>query len=145
MPYTTLAGSPQDELLRISGSTGNPVQNISGAGTTYGPAAYVGADRLIQARLLIGGTVTGTNPTLDVTLEACSDAAGTGATTIATFAQKTATEAGAVGIAPAAPPVAAGILPASKPYLRAKFVAGGTTPVFNGVAVLLDPVLGGTP
>lgn len=135
MPVRT--GSVQDELLRLSGSTNNPFETITTNGN--GTPVYIGPDRMLACRLIIAGAVTGTGPTLDVALQICSDAAGTGAVEVARFPQQTASHATATG-ALAEPPTVPVRTTAAKPFLRIVKTVGGTTPSFGSVAVLHEPV-----
>lgn len=131
-----IGGSVQDELLRLSGSTNNPQQTLTA--TVNGPAVYYGPERMFDFRLLVGGTVAGTNPTLDVKIQASADGVSSW-TDVATFAQITATQLGATGSL-SEPPHALVRVPSAKPYLRAVFTVGGTTPSFGGVALLHSPL-----
>lgn len=133
MPRTN---SVQDELLRVSGSTDNPKQNVTANANTT--PVYVGPDRRVAYRLMVTGTVTGTSPTLDAAVQICSDASGTGAQTVASFPQQTASMATATG-ALANPPTVVAVTTTAKPYVRIAFTVGGTSPVFNGVQVLHEP------
>lgn len=129
-----IGGSIPDALLYLTGAGSNePFETVSATKTT--PYAYYGADRLISLRLL-ANAVTG-SPTMDVTIKAASDSAGTGATTIATFSQVTASQLTAVGNL-ASPPRQAGRTPASKPYVAATLTFGGTGSIT--MALVPDPL-----
>jgi hypothetical protein len=129
-----IGGSVQDELLRLTGTTGQPFENISANGN--GSGVYFGADRLVEFRLLIAGAVTGTTPTLDIKIQDSADNSSF-ADIGAAFPQQTATEATVVGNL-VAPPRLAVRTKVGRPYLRIVKTLGGTTPVFNSVAVLHD-------
>lgn len=131
-------GSVQDELQRLTGSTNDPQEIIT---TSHADTpVYFGPDRAVQCRLQIAGAVTGTNPTLLGEVQICSDAAGTGAVTVATFPEQIASHAAAIGSLAADPTVIARTT-AAKPYVRMNWTIGGTsTPTFNAVQVLTDPV-----
>ena len=137
-----IGGSVQDELLRPTGSTNEFTETVTATGN--GAAFYVGADRLVVFRLLVGGTVAGTNPTLDVKFQHSADGTSGWTDTGVAFSQVTASQATATG-ALAEPPRAAVYTPAGRPYLRVVKTVGGTNPSFGGVAVVLDPVYATSP
>src|SRR5688572_24919221 len=120
MPVHT--GSVQDELQRLTGSTNNPFETVTASGN--GTPVYFGPDRAVQCRLVIAGAVTGTDETLDVKIQRCSDTAGTGAEDVAVFPQQTATHAAATGSL-AEQPTAIARTTAAKPYLRVVKTIGG--------------------
>jgi hypothetical protein len=131
-----------DELLRVSGSTGNPRQTFTGAGATNGTGVYVGANRLVLSELRIGGAVTGTSPTMDVKYQSSAD----GTTSFvdipgAAHAQQTATQASESTVAH--PDVIAFRVPNGRPYVRSVVTLGGTSPVFTTVSLNLLPPVGG--
>lgn len=131
-----IGGSVQDELLRLGGSTNDPTQTLT---ATFNSApAFFGPDVMFDFRLLVVGTVSGTNPTLDVKIQASADGVSS-FTDVGIFSQITATQLGATGSL-AEPPHAIVRVPALKPYLRAVFTVGGTTPSFGGVSLLHSPI-----
>lgn len=133
-----------DELLRLLGTTGNPVADV--AASADGTGVYFGDNRGGVATLRVAGDVTGTNPTLDVVLQA-SDAIGGSYTTIATFPQVIDEMVGYIATATPRPEVpgetplhVAFMMPAGKPWLRVSMTVGGTgTPTFNDVSVEVRP------
>jgi hypothetical protein len=131
--------SAQDELLRLTGSTGNPFETVTTAGN--GTGAYFGADRTIRFYLLIAGAVTGTTPTLTVKFQDSAD--GSSYTDNGyTFAAQSTTMAAATGSLADLPSVAVMTTP-GRPYLRIVKSTGGTSPSFGSVAVLHSPPSGG--
>ncbi len=132
-----IALPPQDELLRLTGSTGNPFETITT--TTSAGGAYYGADRTINFWLVAAGAVTGTSPTLDVKFQDSAD--GSSYTDIGvSFAQITTTMNTVVGNLSDFPQRSV-TTRSGRPYLRAVRTAGGTTPSFASVAVLHGPAL----
>ena len=118
--------------------------NVSGAATTNGSAKALGRNRSFQAVLRVGGDVTGTTPTLNVTIE--ESATGTGSwTQIAAFAQVIDEQVGYVATTtpryevPGEDPLTVGFV-TSKDYVRAVVVAGGTTPAFPLTSVNVRPL-----
>ena len=111
----------RDELLRLTGTTGAPRQVITTTGD--GSAVYVGRGRFAFAELRIGGAVTGTSPTLDVTIQESADGS-TGWTVAATFPQRTTSDvvADQIGTGPNRVGVAF-----TKDYARASRTIGGTS------------------
>jgi len=130
-----------DELLRLSGSTNNPLETITATGN--GTGVLVGANRLVLAKLRIGGAVSGTTPTLDIKTQESTTAAGT-YTDIpgGAFAQQTASMA-ASAASPAGGGPAIIAVRTTKDYVRIVKTVGGTTPSFASVSVVLDPPVGG--
>lgn len=123
---------PQDELLRLTGSTGNPYQTIT---TTFtGTGAYFGADRTIPFWLVIAGTVTGTSPTQDVKFQDSADGSSYTDRGVA-FPQQTTSMASAVGNLSDFPMVSV-TTRSGRPYLRVICTSGGTSPSFGSLAVL---------
>jgi hypothetical protein len=132
--------SAQDELLRLTGSTNNPLETVAASGN--GTGAYFGSDRLFVFNLIIGGAVTGGSPTLDIKFQDSADGS-TGWTDVgAAFPQQTASQAAAIGTLAALPTAAVRTRP-GKPYLRIVKTVGGSTPSFGAVAVLLAADPGG--
>lgn len=134
-----MGGSVRDALLTLSGTEADPTQTITV--DTYGPVVYIGESRRFNARLTISGTVSGTNPTLDVSLESSADGV-TGFTTLASFPQRTTSNAAATG-AHTAPDKLVAITPVGQPYVRVLFNIGGSnSPTFPGTSVLVGPDAG---
>lgn len=79
------------------------------------------------------GTVTGTSPTLDITLQHSSD--GTNWVTLRAFTQLVSGSANSTAHLFAA--AATDYLIPLLPYVRASYTAGGTTPSFGSVTVKL--------
>lgn len=126
---------PQDELLRLTGSTGTPFETVTT--TANGTGAYYGADRVVQFWLVLGGAVTGTTPTLDVKFQDSAD--GSTYTDIGTaFPQRTTTASTTTGSLADFPTTALKTKP-GRPYLRVVKTVGGTSPSFASVAVLHGP------
>lgn len=130
-----------DELLRLTGSSGDPEQDISATGS--GTARFVGKGKSFIALLRVGGDVTGTSPTLDMRIQQSANGSS-GWATIATFTQVTDEQVGYVATTtpryevPGEEPLSAGFT-TTQDYLRVDYTAGGTTPVFNDVSVELYP------
>lgn len=91
-----------------------------------GAGVHVGENAELEAQLQVRGAVSGTTPTLDVTIEEDTDAAFGSPTTIATFTQATAT-----GVDERKK------FRTSKPYVRAVATIGGTTPSFGDTECFL--------
>jgi hypothetical protein len=127
-----IAPPPQDELLRLSGSTGNAFETITT--TANGTGAYYGPDRTVSFWLIIAGAVTGTSPTLDIKLQDSADGSSYTDLGVA-FPQQTTSMASAVGNLADFPRVTVTTKP-GRGYLRIVKTAGGTSPSFSSVAVL---------
>lgn len=126
---------PQDELLRLTGSTGNAFETVTT--TANGTGAYYGPDRTVQFWLIVAGAVAGTTPTLDVKFQDSAD--GSSYTDMGvSFPQQTTTMNAATGSLSDFPSVAVKTK-STRPYLRVVKTAGGTTPSFGSVAVLHGP------
>jgi len=126
---------PQDELLRLTGSTGTPYELVTTTGN--GTGAYYGPDRTAQFWLVIAGAVSGTGPTLDVKFQDSAD--GTTYTDMGVaFPQRTTSMAAATGSLADFPTLALKTKP-TRPYLRVVKTVAGTTPSFGSVAVLHGP------
>ena len=133
-----LLPSAQDELLRLTGSTGNIFETITT--TANGAGAYYGANRSHTFQLVIAGAVGGTSPTLDIKFQDSAD--GTTYTDIGVaFPQQTTTMATATGSISSAFPTVTVRTKDGRPYLRIVKTAGGTSPSFASVGVFLvaDP------
>lgn len=141
MATTTYVGGPvPDELLRVTGTTNTPFETLGTAATTTTGGVYIGENMPFQARLIVAGVVTGTSPTLDVTLQDSAD--GVTYTTMSiSFPQVVTTMGAATGSLSAFPRLAA-ITKPGRPYVRASRVVGGTTPSFASVAVVIGPTGG---
>lgn len=130
------SGATPDELLRLGGSTGIHKQTLTDASVAT-TAVYYGPDKLCGFRLIVAGAVSAT-ATLDIAVQIASDAAGTGATTVASFPQQSATMATATGQVAAYPRVVIRTT-AAKPYvLFSPTVSAGDS--FADVSVLYEPV-----
>jgi hypothetical protein len=127
--------SAQDELLRLTGSTGNPVATLTT--TTTNTGAYFGADRDITFYLMVGGAVTGTSPTLDVKFQDSADGSSYTDLGVA-FPQQVTTVGTVVGNLGDFPAVSVRTKP-GRPYLKVVETLGGTSPNFGSVAVLHSP------
>lgn len=123
---------PQDELLRLTGSTGNPVELVTT--TANGTGAYYGAERTTLQYLMISGAVTGTSPTLVVKFQDSADGSSYTDMGIAFPSQSTTMAVGTGNLSDF--PVVSVRTVAGRPYLRVVKTAGGTSPSFTGVAVL---------
>jgi hypothetical protein len=128
-----VAMSPQDELLRLTGSAGNPFETVTATGN--GTGRYIGANRRIRLRPVVAGTVSGTNPTLDVKLQDSADGV-TYADMGISFDQLTATQNTVVGnLSPF--PERDVKMADGRPYLRIVKTIGGTaSPSFGNFAIL---------
>jgi hypothetical protein len=125
--------SPQDELLRLTGTSGDPFEDVSATGN--GTGKYYGTNKTVRQRLVVAGTVSGTNPTLDVKFQDSADNV-TYADMGVAFAQVTASMAVATGSL-AAFPLRVINTAADRPWVRVVKTIGGTaSPTFNDVAVL---------
>lgn len=128
--------APQDELLRLTGSAGNPYEDVTATGNGVG--RFYGADRTFRLRAVVTGTVTGTNPTLDVKIQDSADGV-TYADLGYSFAQLTASQAVATGSL-ASFPVLTVVTASGRPWIRvAKTVGGSASPTFLGFGVLQEP------
>lgn len=130
--------SNQDELLRLTGSTGNPFETVTT--TANGTGAYYGPGRTVLLHLIVAGAVSGTTPTLAVKIQDSAD--GTTYTDMSpamAFPSQTTTMATATGALPTAFPSLAVRTGTSRPYLRVVKTVGGTSPSFGSVAVLHSP------
>lgn len=127
--------SNQDELLRLTGSTGNPFETVTTTGN--GTGAYYGADRTVQQHLVIAGTVSGTSPTLVVKFQDSADGT-TYADMGVAFPSQSTTMSAATGSLSAFPTVALKTQP-GRPYVRVVKTVGGASASFGSVAVLHSP------
>lgn len=136
-----------ESAIWLTGTATNPATTMSTTDVTRSGVA-LSPNRLYIAELYVGGSVTGTSPTMDVVIGAGSTAAmgGTGQT-IATFPQltqstttvrpETTTGAARMAVRRVAFRVAE-----DRPFIRAQItMSGGTTsPVFPGMTILVVPV-----
>lgn len=121
-----------DELLRLSGSTNNPLETITASGN--GTAVFVGANRSFTVAQRVGGVVSGTNPTLDTKIQESANGSS-GWTDVVSFPQVTASMAGLSG---GTGPNRVGVV-TTKDYLRRVHTVGGTgSPSFGAVSVLIE-------
>lgn len=130
----SLTNQMQDELLRLTGTTGQPYQAVTG--TVTNPYVHYGAGPRMVSFTQLANAASG-SPSVVTTVKAASDASGTGAVTIATFAAITATQVTATG-AIAEPPRQLGRIPAGKPYLAVTFTFSGSGSIT--LALLHNPV-----
>lgn len=131
----TIAMSPQDELLRLTGTSGNPFEDVTATGNGVG--RYYGADKTFRLRPVVAGTVSGTNPTLDVKLQDSADGV-TYADMGYSFAQLTASQAVAT-LSLSAFPVLTVTTTSTRPWVRVVKTIGGTaSPTFGSFAVLVE-------
>jgi hypothetical protein len=130
--------SPQDELLRLTGTAGNPFETVTASGN--GTGKFFGADHSFRLRAVVAGTVSGTNPTLDVKLQDSADGV-TYADMGYSFAQLTASQAVNTGSL-AAFPVLSGVTASGRPWVRVvKTIGGSASPSFGSFAVLFEPAI----
>jgi hypothetical protein len=113
--------------------------------TVTGDWKFIGSRRGGNAIIRVGGDVTGTNPTLIVTIEGSSDGAGAADATLATAATITDEMGGYIDVdtpryeVPGEDPISVPFETGAYDYVRAVITLGGTTPVFNTVSV--EPVV----
>lgn len=128
--------APQDELLRLTGTPGNPFETVTATGN--GDGRYIGSNMTLRLRPVLGGTVSGTNPTLDVKVQDSADGV-TYADMGYSFAQLTASQAAVVGNMSALP-VLTLVTADGRPYIRIVKTIGGTaSPSFGSFAILVEP------
>jgi hypothetical protein len=115
------------------------------AASADGDYKALGRNRMFEAIVWVGGDVTGTNPTLDVTIEADANRPGDG-TEIAAVTQITNEMVGYIATAtpryevPGESPLSV-VFRTSLDYVRAVITIGGTdTPTFNDVSVRVRPL-----
>lgn len=129
MPVPSVAIGAQDELLRLSGVTGNPFETVTATGN--GEGRYYGANKAFAVRPLVR-VVTGTNPTLDVKLQVSADNVTWTDTGGVSLAQLTAASAAATLSFTTAPPYTLLNTPAGFPWVRmVKTIGGSATPTFT--------------
>lgn len=128
----------------LTGNADSPIEDINA--TANGTARDLGANRLFRCELRVGGAVTGTDPTLDVTVQDSAD--NVTFTNRATFPQQTATMAGYQDTVsndpeytvPGTGPAVIALRTVNR-YVRIVKTVGGTDPVFNDVTVMTIPIL----
>jgi hypothetical protein len=117
----------QDELLRLTGSTGNSLETIST--TANGTGAYYGPGRTVNFWLAVG-SAAGTGPTLAVKFQDSTDPT-TGYTDVGVaFPTVTGAAGTAVGSLSDFPAIAFKTS-TTRPYLRVVKTIGGTSAVFS--------------
>lgn len=131
-----LSISNQDELLRLTGTSGNPFDTITT--TSTGTGAYFGPDRTVQFHLAVVGPVTGTSPSMTVKFQDSVDGTNSFADIGVAFAAVTGTQTTVVGNLAALPTVVVKTS-STRPYLRVVRTLTGTSPSFGSVAVLHSP------
>lgn len=109
--------------------------------TVVGDWKFVGPTRYGEIVTRVGGDVTGTNPTMDITIQESEDGV-TSLGTIATVPQIIDEMVGYIATAtpryevPGEDPLRTAFKTGSTGnYIRSTVTLGGTTPVFNGVSV----------
>jgi hypothetical protein len=120
--------------------------NISGAGTTNGGAKFLGRNRTFRAWGRCAGDVTGAGASCVISLEESTNGS-TGWAAIPNAGSLTVTEQVGVQGTTARPeiPSSVAVLPSltftpTKDYVRTSVVAGGTSPVFPGLTVNVEPL-----
>lgn len=132
-----------DTLLNLLPSS----TNISGAGTTTPVATgkYLGRNRTFRAWGRCAGDVTGAGATCQINiLESTTAAMGT---PTAVPGSLLITEQVGVTGTTTRPEIPSTVLPlpslvftTTKDYVQAQVVAGGTSPVFPGISVTIEPI-----
>jgi hypothetical protein len=118
--------------------------NVVAAGTTNGPAMKLGRNRAFRAIGRVSGVVTGSSPTMTISLE--ESTTGTSAWTAIPGSMTVTEQVGKVGanIRPEIPSsvttLPSLVFQTTKDYVRTSEVAGGTTPGFPGLSVVVEPV-----
>lgn len=137
-----IGGAPPDAALNFSGDETNELTVTADAYSEY---IYVGEGRVFGVHLAVAGPVTGTNPTLDVSLQDSADGITVSNTAMASFSQRTADDVTAYGTV-TEPQRLVLRTRTGFPYVRAYFNLGGTaTPTFVGVSLIVDPILSAAP
>lgn len=130
-----VAPGPQDELLRLTGSAGNPFQDISATGA--GTGKYYGGGLTCRLRPVVSGAVSGT---LDVKLQDSADGVSYADMGIS-FDQISATQTTVVGNLTGFP-VRSVTMSEARPWLREfHTISGGGSAA--GYALLHEPNRGG--
>ncbi len=132
-----IALPPQDELLRLTGSTNTPLSTITT--TTTGTGAYFGADRTVNLYLVALGAVSGTSPTLTAKIQDSAD--GSSYTDMGvSWTAITTTMSTATGSLADFPMQSVRTRP-GRPYLKSVLTLTGTSPSFGSVGILHGPAL----
>lgn len=130
-------------MLWLLGNSTSPSETISTSNATR-TGTLLAPNRFYMAELRVPSSPTGTTPTLDITVQ--SSATGSTAwSTLATFPQQTT---GMTITAPENTTAAtqSGVVrrtfqvDAARPYIHAGVTAGGTSPVFPGVSLVVIPL-----
>lgn len=142
MAGNNIAIGPQDELLRLTGTSGDPFEDVTATGN--GTGRYYGDNQTVRLRPIVAGTVSGTNPTLDAKVQVSADNVTYTDTGGVSFAQLTASSSAATGsLSLASFPVYVFSTPDGYPWVRVVKTIGGTaTPTFNDFAVLVETAIG---
>jgi hypothetical protein len=119
--------------------------NISGAATTNGSAKYLGRNRTFRAIGRVGGDVTGSAPTLTISLEESTTGTGSwtaipGSMTLTEQVGYVATTTPRYEVPSAVATLPSIVFTTTKDYVRTSVVAGGTTPAFPNMSVVVEPV-----
>lgn len=142
MVMVPIGGAPPDAALNFSGDETNKTTVSADA---YSEWLYVGDNRVFGLHLAIAGPVSGTNPTLDVSLQDSADGNTLSNSAMASFAQRTADDVTAYGTV-TEPQRLVLRTRTGYPYVRAFFNLGGTSsPTFVGVSLIVDPILSAAP
>lgn len=140
MPVPSLAIGAQDELLRLTGVSGNPFEDVSATGNGVG--RYFGANKTFSVRPIVGGTVAGTNPTLDLKLQVSADGVSYTDTGGLTMAQITTSNATATGSL-TAPALYTFNTPTGFPWVRVvKTIGGSAGPTFPSFMLAVETATG---
>lgn len=131
-----------DAAIWLSGNSTNGVETVSTTNATRVGTALA-PNRLYIAELRVAGTPTGTSPTLDITVQD-SATGSTSWSTLATFPQQTTTMTITNPENTTAATQATIVrrsfrVSDTRPYIHVAYTAGGTSPVFPGVSVLVVP------
>jgi hypothetical protein len=137
-----------DALLRLSGTGQNaPVEggansNIAQtvtADTSTPEPVYFGANRSAVATQRIAGAVSGAGATLDTAIQAGLSAAGPWIN-VASFPQRNSSDlTRGTPAGTSQPDRIIFSTPPDRPWIRAFYDTGGTTPSFGGVSVVVEP------
>lgn len=121
--------------------------NISGAGATNGTAKYLGRNRTYRAWGRVAGDVTGAGATCTITLQESTTLAMGTPTAIA--GSLVVTEQAGFGSGGTVPrpeipstvsPLPSLVFTTTKDYVQTIVTAGGTSPVFPGLTVVIEPI-----
>lgn len=135
---------PYDSNLVLTGTGASPRVDITA--TTNYTGVNCGDNRSFVAKLLLGGDVRGSGPTLDAVI-ATSETVSGSYTTRATFTQVTDEMVGYIATSTARPEVpgeqilAVGFhTPDGEPFVRVTATIGGSGTAFDSFAVVLEPL-----